>query len=78
MAQTLTPDQEFALISAGALLGWYAEALSDFEVETIAEVAERWLAQRCATVLTAAEWQVVDDAVAAMRAAAGSSYRRAA
>jgi hypothetical protein len=66
----LTADQEFALISAGALLGWYAHVLSDFEVETIAVVSERWLAQRAATLLTAGEWRVVEDAVAAMRAAA--------
>jgi hypothetical protein len=74
----LTADQEFALISAGVLLGWYGEALSDFEGETIALVAERWLAHGRQTVLTAAEWTVVDDAVTAMRAAATPAERAAA
>lgn len=69
-AAQITDDQAFLLISAGALLGWYAHVLSDFEAETIAEVAGRWLAHRSQTVLTAAEWAVVESAVEAMRAVA--------
>lgn len=68
-AAQITDDQAFLLISAGALLGWYAYVLSDFEAETLAEVASRWLEHRSRTVLTAAEWAVVEEAVEAMRAA---------
>jgi hypothetical protein len=78
VSATITPTQEFAIISAGALMAQYAGELSDFEVDTIATVARRWLDNRSATVITAAEWMVVDDAVAAMRAAAMPTSRRAA
>lgn len=69
-AAQINGDQEFMLISAGALLGWYSDALSDFEVETIATIAGRWLKHRSQTVLTAAEWAVVEASVEAMRAVA--------
>jgi hypothetical protein len=68
-AAQITNEQAFLLISAGTLLGWYAHVLSDFEAETIAEVAGRWLRDRSQTVLTAAEWAVVEASVEAMRAA---------
>lgn len=64
----LTNDQSFILISAGALLGHYAHVLSDFEVETIAEVSRRWLKTPDVAISTDAEFAVVETAVAAMRA----------
>ncbi|ALL14288.1 hypothetical protein [Caulobacter henricii] len=69
-AAQITNDQAFLLISSGVLLGWYAHVLSDFEAETIADVAGRWLKHRSQTILTAAEWAVVEAAVEAMRTAA--------
>lgn len=64
------------LISAGALLGWYSDALSDFEVETIATIAGRWLEHRSQTVLTAAEWAVVEASVEASVEAMRAVARR--
>lgn len=72
MATLLTPKQEFALVSAGALLADYAQLLSDFQVETIALVARRWLDQRAETIITAAEWLVIEPAVATLQ----DAYRR--
>jgi hypothetical protein len=74
----LTKDQAFVLISAGALLGHCAEILSDFEVETIAEVSRRWLKAPEVAISTPAEFAVIEDAVAAMRAHARRPIARAA
>lgn len=63
----LNQDQAFVLISAGALLGHYAHVLSDFEVETIAEVSRRWLKTPEVAISTPAEFAVIEEAVAAMR-----------
>lgn len=71
-------DQAFILISAGALLGHYASALSDFEVETIAEVSRRWLRNPDVAVGTEAEFLVIRDAVMAMRAVARRPIMKAA
>lgn len=67
-AAILTKDQSFVLVTAGALLGLYSDVLSDFEVETVAEVSRRWLRTPEVAISTAAEFSVVEDAVAAMRA----------
>ncbi|MFN3513431.1 MAG: hypothetical protein ACK41C_10320 [Phenylobacterium sp.] len=66
----LSKSQQFALISAASLMGHYANLLSDFECETIAEVGRRWLDHRAEANVTDAEWRVIEDAVADMRAAA--------
>jgi hypothetical protein len=64
----LIRDRSFVLTSAGALLGFHASVLSDFEVETIAEVSRRWLLAPDVAISTDAEFAVVEQAVAAMRA----------
>lgn len=74
----LTRDQSFILVSAGALLGFHADVLSDFEVETVAEVSRRWLRTPEVAISTAAEFAVVEEAVAAMRAHARRAIVRAA
>ena len=74
----LTNDQSFVLISAGALLSHYAHVLSDFEVETIAEVSRRWLKTPDVAISTDAEFAVIEGAVAAMRAEAGRPIVKAA
>ncbi len=74
----LTRDQSFVLISAGALLAFHADVLSDFEVETIAEVSRRWLKTPDVAISTDAEFAVVEAAVAAMRAQAGRPVVKAA
>lgn len=55
------------IISAGVLLGRAAEALSDFEAETVAEIGRRFAEQRRAAVITEAEWEVVRRSIDAMR-----------
>ena len=67
-AAILTQDQSFVLVTAGALLGVHSGVLSDFEVETIAEVSDRWRRTPEVAISTAAEFAVVEQAVAAMRA----------
>lgn len=64
----LTKDQSFVLVTAGALLGLYSDVLSDFEVETVAAVSGRWLRTPEVAISTPAEFAVVEEAVAAMRA----------
>lgn len=64
----LTKDQSFLLVTAGALLGLYSDVLSDFEVETVAEVSRRWLRTPEVAISTPSEFTVVEDSVAAMRA----------
>lgn len=58
------------IIQASALLFQRREVLADFEAELIEEVRERVMADPAAVVaVTAAEWRVIDDAIAAMRQA---------
>lgn len=60
----------FNIIQASALLFQRREVLADFEAELIEEVRERVMADPAAVVaVTAAEWRVIDDAIAAMRQA---------
>jgi hypothetical protein len=65
----LTKEQALDLISATALFARFTSILSDFEVETIAEVGERYRLHGRQAVLTDAEHQVVRDALEAMRKA---------
>lgn len=61
-------DQDvLTIISAGVLLGRAAEALSDFEAETVAEIGRRFAEARRAAVITEAEWEVVRRSIDAMR-----------
>jgi uncharacterized membrane protein len=74
----VTNDPSFILISAGALLAHYAYVLSDFEVETIAEVSRRWLKTPDVAITTDTEFAVIEAAVAAMRAEARRPIEKAA
>lgn len=66
---TLTAAQTLALAELGHMLRHDGGALSDFEAALVVEVGERFIAFRDQTVITAAEWAVLDDARAAMQAA---------
>lgn len=57
------------IIRANALLEQRGEVLADFEIETIRTVRRRVGNQGLPFVVTPAEWQVIDDAVAAMERA---------
>lgn len=59
-----------AIIQAHSLLFQRGEVLADFEAELIAEVRGRVRKDPAlVAAVTEAEWRVIDDAVAAMRAA---------
>lgn len=66
----ITAAQTFALVKLAELLAARGAVLSDFEAALVVEVGERFIAFRDQTVITAAEWAVLDDARAAMQAAA--------
>lgn len=58
------------IVQASALLFQRREVLADFEAELIEEVRARVLADpKAIAAVTAAEWRVIDDALAAMRQA---------
>lgn len=58
-------DQEVRIIRANALMHSKGDVLTDFERDLVREVHRR----RDLAVTTAAEWQVINDAIAAMDAA---------
>lgn len=58
-------DLQVKIIRANALMFGKGDVLADFERDLVREVHGR----RDITVTTEAEWQVIDDAVAAMEAA---------
>lgn len=64
----LTSHQTMLLATAGVLLRWASDALSAFEADLVAEVCARFTVFKADTVVTALEWPVIEDAVAAMRA----------
>lgn len=64
----LTNAQIYTLARATVLLPHCAAILSDFEVETLADVARRFMTQGREAVTTEDEWQVVAFAVDAMSA----------
>lgn len=59
----LTNAQIYTLARATVLLPHCADLLSDFEVETLAEVSRRFLRHGREAATTADEWAVVDFAV---------------
>lgn len=66
------------LVQVGCLMGRGHHALSAFEAETVLDVRARVKADAEAiAAVTAAEWRVIEDALAAMRSA-GSDGRAAA
>lgn len=71
-------DQQLVLLTRAAVLGVrQAHVLSDFERDLVRDVCRRFLAHRRAAPVSAAEWVVIDDAVAAMaRQADRASDRR--
>lgn len=71
----LTDAMVLTLARAGAYLANYAAALSDFEVETVASVGQRFLQHGREANTTPEEWAVIDQAVAAMEAEAAVSVR---
>lgn len=62
----LTNAQIYTLARASVLLPHCAAILSDFEVETLADVSRRFLRFGREAVTTAEEWEVVAFAVDAM------------
>lgn len=78
MIGPLTQPQLFKLARAGVLLKLAGDVLSTFEADLVAEVRERWLSLGRAIVVTAAEWAVIDQAIAAMTQARWVRYGRAA
>lgn len=67
--------QVLALVTAAQLLGQYSFALTGTQLETVASVGQRFGRYRRDAEVTAREWAVVDDAVMAMRLAAGQRDR---
>ncbi|HEY3697605.1 hypothetical protein [Phenylobacterium sp.] len=67
----LTDAQVLLLTEAAVLMARGARVLSDFEVEMVASTGQRWLQLGREAPISAAEWLVVEEAVAAMRAPAG-------
>lgn len=66
----LSDSHVFTLIRAGILLQTRSRSVvSEFEVETLSAVAERFRAFGRSAVVTDPEWQVIEDAVGAMDAA---------
>lgn len=74
----LDRHQAFDLISASALFAYHTDQLSDFEVETIAELGQRFRDHGMETVITEAESLVLHDAVEALRRAAAKTGRKVA
>jgi hypothetical protein len=66
-------QQTFTLAQVGALLAHHGAELSDFEAAKVVEISERFLANRSETIVTEAEWTVIEAAHDAMRAAAQRS-----
>lgn len=73
----LTTDQSMKLLSAGVLLGRAGELLSEFEAGLVAEVCRRFTEFTADTVVTDAEWQVIDEAIEAMRPVVSARVRAA-
>lgn len=63
----LSDQQVLTLMSAGVLFGRTREVLSSFEQQLVAEVGWRFVAFKAETVVTDAEWPVIEDAITAMR-----------
>lgn len=63
----LNTAQTMKLLSAGVLLGRAGEVLSAFEAELVAEVSRRFTEFKADTVVTDAEWLIIDEAIEAMR-----------
>lgn len=63
----LVDREVLEIMSAGVLLGRAAQALSEFEAETVAEIGRRFVDQKRAAVVTEAEWEVLRRSVDAMR-----------
>lgn len=78
MTARLSNAETFRLALAGVLLKIAGAALSPFEAQLVGEVRARWLDQGRATVVTPAEWQVIDDALTAMKASRAGRFLGAA
>ncbi len=65
----LTDKQVHVITRAAILAPRLVEILSDFEVETLADISRRFLRHGQEAVVTDPEWQVFEDAVEAMSAA---------
>lgn len=72
----LTNEQALRIMSAGALLCYAHAALSDFEIEVVADAGYRWLRHGMEADVTDLEWPVIEDALAAMREAVRSGQVR--
>ena len=65
----LTDDHVVLVTSAATLMARWSAELSDFELETIADVGQRYLRCRRNAIVTAREWAVVEQAVEGMERA---------
>lgn len=66
----ITDKQLHLIIRAGVLLNSRSRhVVSEFEIETMAEVASRFGRFKRDAVVTEAEWRVIEDAVEAMEKA---------
>lgn len=75
----LTNAQLVTMARAAVLIGSHARALSDFELETVSSLTERFLREGRLVATTPAEWSVFEAAVEAMSAAGrGHPARRTA
>lgn len=73
----LTTEQSKKLLSAGVLLGRAGDVLSDFEADLVVTVSARFVERKGETVVTAAEWLVLDAAIDAMRLVVDASVAAA-
>lgn len=72
---SLAPQQEFTVIMAVRLGARHGDVISTFEAELVKDVARRWFEHRADTVVTAAEWPVLEAAAQAMANAASIDLR---
>jgi hypothetical protein len=66
---TLTDNQVLLLAEAGTLMAAHAKLLDSVEIETLADVASRFIRFHRHAIVTPREWAVFYQAVEAMRAA---------
>lgn len=72
-------DHQVAMLGeAAVLIGGYGSLLSEFELETLAEVASRFCRCRRDADVTPAEWDAIAPAIEGMRAAHGNACDAAA
>lgn len=74
----LTPEREFTVRLATQLLPFYADTLSHFERQLVAEIVDRYLSpDHDVPPITDAEWPVLEDATQAMTEACARERRAA-